>query len=123
MNFLKLTKPERKFLATPVLFGWNATQNYNGYWHWDDDPMFPVKIGSVAESLVAKGCAEFLPNSYRPKAYFRASLKGKEFKCRNRSCDKGNLFTLNENDNGATCTGEKCKHCDGIGIVAVLVVE
>lgn len=108
MSDKPLNKREKRFLQPAIVYGWKIE-----IWPsrktpmWDGDPLFPVRLGPMFDSLLER---EYLEKCFLG---FRGTEKALAYKC--RSCQgHGRLY----DDNGIE-TG-KCPDCEnGVTIKAV----
>ena len=99
-----LSKRELKYIQPAVVHGWEME-----FWPgrkdalWDGDCHMPVKVGAMAESLIARGYLERIAH------VIRATSKACALKCHTGGCIGGRLYDENNIEIG------KCPECeDGI---------
>ncbi|MCT4705872.1 hypothetical protein MUA03_08125 [Enterobacteriaceae bacterium H16N7] len=99
-----LTRRERKYLQPAIVYGWEIhlwPGRKDGA--WDADSILPVKVGKMAESLIARGYLERIERVIRP------TKKALALKCRRGDCSHGRLYDENDMEAG------RCPECeDGI---------
>lgn len=104
---MKLTTQQQKLIQPMVVFGWKAyhhTRTNSKTAYWDDDPLMPVRIGPVMESLVAANLVERLDSivGYGIVIYRLVAERRSQYQC---GCSKGKIIDEDDNEIG------KCSHC------------
>jgi len=100
----KLNKREVEYIRPAVLFGWQIyIHTYTPTATWDDDPMMPVKVGKMCDSLIRRGYLETI--NIGRTTYIRATNKAKQLSCPTCS-GRGKIFDDNDIEIG------NCSRCN-----------
>lgn len=109
---MKLTKTERRYMASLVLYGWRIEEWGKDRWFLDGDSTLPVRVGAVAAALENKRLLERLHiGSY---GILRHTALATAYRCRAPRCYRGRLIDGDVVDSHSPV----CPACDGIGICA-----
>ncbi|EPA6641088.1 hypothetical protein ACTVPA_20055 [Serratia bockelmannii] len=102
----KLTKRELDYLHPAAILRLKIeVQHWRKTPCWDGDPLLPVKVGKVCESLIERGYLERIDDRfYKNQATIRATKKCFELVC--RECHgRGKVFNDDDIEIG------DCPHC------------
>jgi len=100
-----LNKREREFLKPAIVHCWEIDISpVRKTALWDGDAMLPVKVGKMAEALIARGYLERVQMGYG-REIIRATEKAKSLRC--WVCSYGKVINEHGQQDG------KCPHCEG----------
>lgn len=99
-----LNARERAYLQPAIVYGWQIEiwpGRSGGF--WDGDSLMPVRIGSMADSLIKRGYLE------KNVLGLRITAKAKAYAC--SECQRGYLYDHDDRELGP------CPHCyKGVGV-------
>jgi hypothetical protein len=114
-----LTKAERKFISSAVLYNWSIEyMGSSDAAYWAGDKVFPVKVGVVCQGLILKGLLEVFNQGRTIKKTKAANA----YKCENLYCKNGRIEVYKEDDDSYETKGD-CPACDGIGVLKQPVIK